>query len=668
MPAHVKTNAFLRTMYLNKRTGLPYTDKLCFFRCLKYHKKNKKKVKEYLDIWKQYKSIPPGTTFQGVTLDQIEDLEQCYSIKIIIYSLNENGTISPIFNSLNKYIDKMFLNLSGNHLSYITNFNKFAKKFQCSKCSKLFRREWNMRQHYNVCYNRTKHMFPGGFYSVPITIFDNLKSLNINIPKNLEYYDKFVVWDMEAVLMKKEISTTDKLKWVSQHVPVSVSIASNVTNYEEAVCFVNENSIELIDQMMNYLSEMSAYNKGQMVEKYNYILAQIDNLISKYANVDTDSSGMESEETSKSLLHIFKSLCAVKQELMRYISQIPVIGFNCGRYDINLIKRDIIGYITQNYNENDIYTIKKNNSYLSISVPDLKFIDILNYLVAGCSYAQFLKAYGCEIPKGIFPYELFDSFEKFKFPSLPPASDFYSSVKKENTIKNEDEYKNLLEIWNDNEMTSFKDYLIYYNNLDTAPFCEALGTFLTIYFDEGIDIFKDFITLPGVARKMLYNSSTNKFSLFNQQNADLYYTFRQNIIGGPSIIFTHYHEQGKTIIKEIPNNKCEAIVGYDCNGLYSYAIRQSMPTGVYVRRKMENSFRPEVSEKYIDYVWMDYLMETQGIAILHKLNNSKEIRFGNYLIDGYCVEMKTVYEYNGCYFHGCPHNCWIVRKIKNQAG
>ena len=52
---------------------------------------------------------------------------------------------------------------------------------------------------------------------------------------------------------------------------------------------------------------------------------------------------------------------------------------------------------------------------------------------------------------------------------------------------------------------------------------------------------------------------------------------------------------------------------------------------------------------------------------MHKLNNSKEIRFGNYLVDGYWVETKTVYEYNGCYFHGCPHNCWIVRKIKNQV-
>ena len=68
------------------------------------------------------------------------------------------------------------------------------------------------------------------------------------------------------------------------------------------------------------------------------------------------------------------------------------------------------------------------------------------------------------------------------------------------------------------------------------------------------------------------------------------------------------------------------MVGYDCNGVNSYNIKQKMPTGVYIRRFEHNQFRPEVSEKYIDsYVWMDFLMKEQKIKILHKLNNSKEI-------------------------------------------
>ena len=40
-------------------------------------------------------------------------------------------------------------------------------------------------------------------------------------------------------------------------------------------------------------------------------------------------------------------------------------------------------------------------------------------------------------------------------------------------------------------------------------------------------------------------------------------------------------------------------------------------------------------------------MKNNKIKTLHKLNNQKEIRIGNYLVDGFCPKTKTVYEYNG---------------------
>ena len=42
-------------------------------------------------------------------------------------------------------------------------------------------------------------------------------------------------------------------------------------------------------------------------------------------------------------------------------------------------------------------------------------------------------------------------------------------------------------------METSKDYLIYYNNLDTAPLAIALHNFIDIYKNEGIDIFKEYI-------------------------------------------------------------------------------------------------------------------------------------------------------------------------------
>ena len=142
----------------------------------------------------------------------------------------------------------------------------------------------------------------------------------------------------------------------------------------------------------------------------------------------------------------------------------------------------------------------------------MKFLDISNYIAAGSSYSQFLKAYGCDIPKSIFPYEWFDSFDKLDHTSLPDMQDFYSTLSNTNPLKSEAEYLELKEIWSTQGMQTFKDYLVYYNNLDTGPFVIALSSLLSIYTEQKIDIFKDYVTLPGVARKLLYASTESNFS------------------------------------------------------------------------------------------------------------------------------------------------------------
>ena len=152
-------------------------------------------------------------------------------------------------------------------------------------------------------------------------------------------------------------------------------------------------------------------------------------------------------------------------------------------------------------------SIKKENTYLTIGTPHMKILDISNYLAAGCSYEKSLKAYGCDIPKGVFPYEWFDSLEKLDCTSLPEMDDFYDTMKMSNPVESESEYEELKNIWNREGMGTFRDYLIHYNNLDTGPFCKALSTFIDLYVAEGIDIFKGHITSPGVTRKMIYASS-----------------------------------------------------------------------------------------------------------------------------------------------------------------
>ena len=119
-----------------------------------------------------------------------------------------------------------------------------AKKFQCEKCSKMFKKIWHLKRHASQCYERTKYIFPGGFHKTQPTIFDKLESVGLNLNQTEKYFPNFIVWDMEAMLQKIQSPNhlEDKtLQWLTKHVPISISIASNVTGFEEPKCIVELN-------------------------------------------------------------------------------------------------------------------------------------------------------------------------------------------------------------------------------------------------------------------------------------------------------------------------------------------------------------------------------------------------------------------------------------------
>jgi hypothetical protein len=151
-------------------------------------------------------------------------------------------------------------------------------------------------------------------------------------------------------------------------------------------------------------------------------------------------------------------------------------------------------------------------------------------------------------------------------------------------------------------MTTLRDFLVWYNNLDVGPFVTATENLQIYYFDRQIDIFKVSISVPGLARHMLFESGRKteaSFALFDENNKDLYYKIKQNIIGGPSIIFNRYHEVNETHIRNNPSKPCQKIVGFDANALYLHCIGQPMPTGPFVRRNLEGEFKPDKKEKYM---------------------------------------------------------------------
>ena len=184
------------------------------------------------------------------------------------------------------------------------------------------------------------------------------------------------------------------------------------------------------------------------------------------------------------------------------------------------------------------------------------------------NYATFLKAFDVQDSKVFFPYEWFTSIDKLDHTELPPFGPaWFSSLKNDSVLNDglktpEENYAAVQQSWTDQGMTTFKDYLVYYNNLDCGPFVEAVENLQKYYFDRHIDMFKVSISLPGLARQMLFEcgrQAGTSFSLFDESNKDFYHTIKGNIIGGPSITFNRYHKTGETFIRGNPDKNVKQL-------------------------------------------------------------------------------------------------------------
>ena len=66
-------------------------------------------------------------------------------------------------------------------------------------------------------------------------------------------------------------------------------------------------------------------------------------------------------------------------------------------------------------------------------------------------------------------------------------------------------------------------------------------------------------------------------------------------------------------------------------------------------------------------MWLLHMERTDGCHIQHA-RNGREYRppeLPQYSVDGYCAETRTIYEFLGCYYHGCK--CQPFRDVKTLA-
>ena len=380
-------------------------------------------------------------------------------------------------------------------------------------------------------------------------------------------------------------------------------------------------------------------------------------------------------------------LIDLKQHLERYVNTLPVFGFNSGRYDLNLIKSYLIPYLIRD-KEQETSVIKKANDFISFKFGDVQFLDIKKFLGGATTLDSFLKAYKASETKGFFPYEWFDNPDKLDFPGLPPYDAFFSKLRNNNPLDKDftdyeklrksgldeqqalkklqiktvpssglDNYNYLQETWKKNGMTVFKDFLKWYNNKDVVPTLEATQKMIQFYHNKGIDMLKLGCTLPNLANICLHKSTNYKFYPLCESDNDLCEKIREDMTGGPSIVFTRKAVVDETFIRD-SSNICKSIVGIDASQLYPYSMCQDIPTGLYTRWEFDTDMQKFKARhnrtRNFENMVMSFFQESRPECKIESFFTSgKQKKIDCFNVDGYCDHCKTVFEAMGCYYHFC---------------
>ena len=319
---------------------------------------------------------------------------------------------------------------------------------------------------------------------------------NLDIEVENYFFKNLVIFDFESITVHDQcLNHTDSTTFIGKHVPISVSIHSNLISELFFICDINPRCLVT----KSYSRTTSSFRR-----KLHGIASIVRSIIPTNSTKINEPNGnlpqnaddeIEDEASNLKLLRYLKNLyVGVKIKLERYCDNLPVFGFNSSRYDLNLIKDYLLEILLGDFHCSPS-VIKSINKYIAMNFMGLQFLDILNFLSGATSLDKFLKAYRTSEQKGFFLYEWIDDIEKLRHTELPTADAFYSKLKNCNVLETdfnmyncslkrglsssvalkkhgltsppqgkEQNYLDLREICRRNHMETFQDFLKWYNN------------------------------------------------------------------------------------------------------------------------------------------------------------------------------------------------------------
>ena len=381
LPEPLLRNGTINCLTYEEYTRQPYNDNLCRFCAPALHMHgNQRPEEETSKLFNFFINTMDGLSpnqFHGVHMSDIPTFEDLLTHNILLYDIDilDGNIIGELaWRSVQKYENTVRLLRYSNHICYVSNINAVFQAFRCPNCHTFFNRTFNLERHLTTCSERVEHVYPRNVYQIRESLFDKLDSFGIKYASEQKLFKNIATFDFESNCVQEEtFRDTITTTWIRKHVPISVSISSNLV--EEPIFLCNSDPHHLVTSFIGVLENLAPQSKAKMNNlfldikttiklKLGSILEKLRQRHNRREQAVLDDCDNETCASTQFLQIQKNQVIDLQESLERYCNVLPVFGFNSAKYDIKLIKSYLLPILVNERNIEPTVIKKSEPVYL----------------------------------------------------------------------------------------------------------------------------------------------------------------------------------------------------------------------------------------------------------------------------------------------------------------
>ena len=335
----------------NRKPKKSYKENLCLFRALALHLHENERLEEekskLFNLFLINSTNPEPSEFQGVCMDNIPSGEYVVGISIFIYDIDlSDGAMVGEFarRNIKKYKKKVLLIRYKSHISYVDKIHALFKVFRCATCDTYFQKTRSLLRH--LVSGLVKHIYPENAYQLRETLFNELDSFDIQYTDDKKLFNNLAVFDFESTCIAEEkFKNTRTTTWIGKHVPVSVSMSSNLIAMPKVLWISNPRGLleSFLDAVEGLATKSKTHMKLKFLEGETAIKIRLTRTLESLNErrcrnqrvFEFEDQCFEDDNEEKNeftqFLQMSKNQLIEFQDLKRYCNVIPVFAFDSAK-------------------------------------------------------------------------------------------------------------------------------------------------------------------------------------------------------------------------------------------------------------------------------------------------------------------------------------------------